>query len=506
MLRALSKLFRNTIFRLSLLGAVLFVVSLFISLGYVYYATVTTELREVDRVIEAEVEALQKSYEENGLSYIARIINIRSVAYEGRYLLETQTRYVGNLASTNMEEEGYEAFTLIQGEPGKPFVPMRLTYTLENRDLTGFGEDGITRDIKDFQDRRINALSGFLVDKDGNTVAGLIVGRDVEEIMLKTDVLRNAIVTSSLIALFLGLLSSVFVSRRFSRRVEAFNRLATDVRSGQLDRRAPRNYSEDELDLLAEHLNSMLDHIDRLMKAMRYAGDSIAHDLRSPLTRLRTRLESSAGTVKDPIAADAIFAAAEDADELLGTFDKVLRIARLEAGEQREMLQELDPKTVLDDMAEFYEPACEDAQLEFESHITSGNIILADRGLLSQAVSNLVENAIKYTPAGGKIKLELYRNAAHQVVMAVTDNGPGIPAPDRERVKERFVRLDKSRTAPGSGLGLAMVDAIATLHEAKFELTDGMTSEWGEGLSVQIIFPRRRHLRPNSKVRGTNET
>jgi len=162
------------------------------------------------------------------------------------------------------------------------------------------------------------------------------------------------------------------------------------------------------------------------------------------------------------------------------------------------MLEELDPKIVLEDMAEFYEPACEDANLSFESRISDGNVIFADRGLLSQAVSNLVENAIKYTPDGGTVRLELYRDKANRVVVAVTDNGPGIPATERERVKERFVRLDKSRTAPGSGLGLAMVDAIAALHQAEFALEDGIESEFGPGLSVQIIFPRRRHLKPAS--------
>jgi len=477
MLSAISKLFRNTLFRLSLLGAVLFVVSLFASLGYVYYATVSSELREVDKTIRAEVSEIQNIYQDNGLPDVQRLVVLRSFAFEGRYLLETPKWFVGNLGSTAMEQEGYVPFTLIDGVPGKPFVSKHLTYAIQ-------GED----DVDDLQDRRIRALSGFFVDAKGEAVAGLIVGRDVEEIMRTADRVRTAIITSSLIALILGLISSLFVSRRFTRRIDAFNRLATDVRAGQLDRRAPRNYSEDELDLLAEHLNAMLDHIDRLMKAMRYAGDSIAHDLRSPLTRLRTRLESTASKVKDPLASDAIYSAAEDADELLGTFDKVLRIARLEAGEQREMLQEIDPKSVLDDMAEFYEPACEDAGLEFESDLNEKLLILADRGLLSQAVSNLVENAIKYTPAGGKVRLDLFRNKANRVVIEIADNGPGIPAPDRERVKERFVRLD-----------LAMVEAIATLHEAEFVLSDGMKSEFGPGLSVKIIFPRRRHLRPAVK-------
>ena len=488
MLSWISKLFRNTLFRLSLLGAVLFVVSLFASLGYVYYATVASELRAVDKTIQAEVDEIQNIYQTIGLPDVQRLIVLRSFAFEGRYLLETPNWFVGNLGSTAMEVEGYIPFTLIDGVPGKPFVSKHLTYAIQ-------GED----EVDDLQDRRIRALSGFLVDAKGEAVAGLIVGRDVEEIMRTADRVRTAIITSSLIALLLGLLSSLFVSQRFTRRIDAFNRLATDVRAGQLDRRAPRNYSEDELDLLAEHLNAMLDHIDRLMKAMRYAGDSIAHDLRSPLTRLRTRLESTATEMKDEKSATALWLAAEDADQLLKTFDSVLRIARLEAGEQREMLQELDPKIIIDDLAELYEPACEDANLGFSAKIDSGLLILADRGLLSQAVSNLVENAIKYTPTGGAVKLELSRNSNNRVVIEVSDNGPGIPAMDRERVKERFVRLDKSRTAPGSGLGLAMVDAIATLHEAEFVLGDGMKSEHGPGLSVKIVFPRRRHLRPSIK-------
>ena len=482
MLNALSKLFRNTLFRLSLLGTVLFWVSLLISLAYVYFATVSFEIRRVDRLLVDEMDGLQDLYLEQGDIGLNRYLVPRVQVGTGNsvYRLDRPGSMITNFAPTNLlDGEEIEIEISAEGDPV----------------IFEFTQIGQLEDVENAR-RRFRARSSYIFDAEGQPSAILIVGRDIEALRRTADRVKNAMITSSIIALILGLLSSLFVSRRFTRRVEAFNRLATDVRSGQLDRRAPRNYSEDELDLLAEHLNAMLDHIDRLMKAMRYAGDSIAHDLRSPLTRLRTRLESTAAELKEPSASDALYSAAEDADDLLATFDKVLRIARLEAGEQREMLKELDPKIVLEDMAEFYEPACEDADLTFETDIKDGNVILADRGLLSQAVSNLVENAIKYTPAGGKVRLELYRNKAQRVVVAVTDNGPGIPATERERVKERFVRLDKSRTAPGSGLGLAMVDAIATLHEAEFALEDGIESELGPGLSVQIIFPRRRHLKP----------
>lgn len=472
-------------FRLSLLGAVLFMVSIMVSLGYVYFATIETELRRVDRALEAEVQALQTLFDKSGLQAVDREVIIRSASNEGLYILQTPNLVSGNLAFKEVEREDKE-FTQIQGMSGSTFTRMKLTYS-----------DPVS-DEKDFQARRVRAIAGNL--KSGNDpVAGLIVGRDVEVTMRTADRVINAMITSSVIALVLGLLSSWFVSRRFSQRVEDFNRLATDIRAGNLDRRAPRNFSEDEMDLLAEHLNAMLDHIDRLMKAMRYAGDSIAHDLRSPLTRLRTRLESAAGDLKDDEASDTLYAAAADADELLKTFDSVLRIARLEAGERRELLIDVDPKPLLDDIAELYEPACEDAGLGFKADIDPGLLVLADRGLLSQAVSNLVENAIKYTPEGGNILLSLKRNKANRVEVAIIDDGPGIPEDERERVKERFVRLDKSRSEPGSGLGLALVDAVADLHRAEFQLGSGIESERGQGLSATLVFPRRRRMKQAAK-------
>ena len=245
----------------------------------------------------------------------------------------------------------------------------------------------------------------------------------------------------------------------------------------------------------------MLDHIDRLMKAMRYAGDSIAHDLRSPLTRLRTRLESAAVELgEDDPSAEVLFSAADDAGELLTTFDSVLRIARLEAGERRELLKEIDPKPLLDDIAELYEPACEDAGLSFSVHVEKDHCLAADRGLLSQAVSNLVENAIKYTPSGGSVSLSLEHDRLGRSSIVILDSGPGIPETDRQRVKERFVRLDQSRTAKGSGLGLALVDAIADLHRAEFVLGDGLPrandgDEQGNGLSAALVFPRVKKRR-----------
>ncbi len=486
MLDAIRKLYRNTLFRLSLLGAFLFVVSLFVAMGYVYYATVSAELGRVDRAVETEFAEFQKLFDEKGFPGLEREVTLRVASSEGWYALLNDRVAIGNLVFQTVTREG-ENLPLLTGLEPNEFHKVPFVYSNPESEE------------EDFQDRRARGLVGPIRTENG-VAAILIVARDVEVTMRTGGKVRTAILTSSGIALILGLISSWYVSRRFTRRVEAFNQLADDVRSGNLDRRAPRDYSEDEMDMLAEHLNAMLDHIDRLMKAMRYAGDSVAHDLRTPLTRLRTRLESAAVELGDSKEAETLYAAAEDANELLKTFDGVLRIARLEAGERRELLVPIDPKPLLDDVAELYEPACEDAGLVFSSNIASGATILADRGLLSQAVSNLVENAIKYTPKGGSIHLQLAMNKSGRAVIKIIDDGPGIPAADRERVKERFVRLDKSRSAPGSGLGLAFVDAVADLHRAEFNMAEGSgTSESRPGLSSVLTFPKRRVDKVKSK-------
>ena len=523
MLGSIRKLYRNTLFRLSLLGALLFVLSLFAALGYIYYATIESELRRVDRANETEIAELQEFYDragrasveqarqvgfiradepitsqttrqiyhQNGMEQINNLVIARGLSYgdlpyERVYILQAGDRVTGNLALQQLEKTAEETNPLLSGS-GTRLTQVDIIYPLRKLDES------------EPEDRRARAIVGNIF-LNGEATAKILVGRDVENIERTGERVRTAILTAAGIALLLGMLSSFFVSRRFALRVEGFNRLATDVRAGNLDRRAPRNYSEDEMDLLAEHLNAMLDHISRLMQAMRYAGDSVAHDLRTPLTRLRTRLESAAVERGDTDEAMILYAAAGDADQLLSTFDSVLRIARLEAGERRELLRPLDPKPILDDLAELYEPACEDAGLSFEADIASKTLILADRGLLSQAVSNLLENAIKYTPRGGSIRLVSRKKRGGVVEVAIQDNGPGIPVWDRERVKERFVRLDKSRSLPGSGLGLSLVEAVADLHRAEFVMLDNEylppVEKGGNpdrpGLSAALIFPRAK--------------
>lgn len=480
MLTPIKRLLKNTVFRLSMIAAALFAASSLVVLGYIYFATIITDLNRVDATLQDEIEELTKIYEKfgpNGMNseVIARIYQPDRDVY---YYFENK----GQRPTYNI---GSQPFFTDKNEP-------TLWDKLTNKDNTRTRkfvfvvEDASTIGKEPVTHRARGRFKVFSPD------ARIFIARDVERIMATSERVTRALLVSIGLALTLGVISGIFVSRRFANRIEVFNKLARDIRAGDLKRRVPVNDSGDELDDLAGYLNDMLDHIDRLMQAMRYAGDSIAHDLRSPLTRLKTRLESSIGQVHDDESRAILDQASEDVAELLKTFESVLRIARLEAGDRRELLVPLDPKPLLEDIAELYQPSCEDAGLEFSMEIDGNHKISADRGLLSQAISNLVENAIKYTPAGGAITVRLRKIRSGRSEISITDTGPGIPPEERQRVKERFVRLEKSRTEPGSGLGLALVDAIADLHRAHFELTDGPGGDGSDmpGLRASIAFPR----------------
>ncbi|MGB3457028.1 MAG: HAMP domain-containing sensor histidine kinase [Litorimonas sp.] len=525
----LGRLLRNTVFRLSLVGSLLFGGSLLVAQLIVYDTIVSSEERRIEEGLEEELIELQNLFAQGGAAALnqAREVGLLtdqsdpSVAqsYFDRGAQQTLQRVI---TLRDLSPDVYSMFVFKdESATGKMVTEEIEALKINAPALARYDSSGLLReeviatvelpDSEGLEERRVLAI-GNALSQDNAMVGVIFVGRDVENIRRTGERMRSAMSTSSFIAFFLGILSAIYVARRFARRVDSLNKLANDVQAGHLDRRAPRNYSEDEMDRLSEHLNGMLDHIDRLMQAMRYAGDSVAHDLRTPLTRLRTRLESAAVEAGDTSEADVLYAAAADADELLSTFDSVLRIARLESGDRRELLKPINPKPVLDDLAELYEPACEDAGLAFSHDIRDGLTILADRGLLSQAVSNLLENAIKYAGGGGgtRIRLSAAKGPRGRVRISISDDGPGIPKFDRERVRERFVRLDRSRTLPGSGLGLALVDAVADLHQAELIMDDGLGARDIEagmedhddrpGLSVTLVFPKAKPVRSEGQA------
>lgn len=455
---------RTTTFRLTLLSAALFASAAGLIVFYVYGATANTLSIQTNRALVAEIDDLTGAFRAGGPNALNReIVRRRLSGEEFLYLFayENGRGISGNLNS--LPED-----LTVDGEPS------RFAYSRDASSGEGMEERRARGVIRSFP-------GGYR----------LLVGRDVsEDERVVARVAREAWTATGFIVA-LGLATGAFLSWRFSLRLEALNAVARDVMGGDFNRRAPRNHSGDELDSLAGNLNEMLDRIERLMTSMRYAGDSVAHDLRSPLTRLKSRLEATLRSSDDDLR-ESVQQALEDADGLLATFNAVLRLSRLEAGEQRTEHVRLDPAPLMLDLAELYEPVCEDAGLVFKSDIAPALSIRADRSLVSQAVANLLDNAVKYTPEGGSVSLTVRAPDPDRVEICVTDTGPGVPASERDRVKMRFVRLEASRSAPGSGLGLSLVQAVADLHGAVFELRDAPNRPPGEspGLAAAIVFPR----------------
>jgi signal transduction histidine kinase len=267
------------------------------------------------------------------------------------------------------------------------------------------------------------------------------------------------------------------------RRIDAINETSRDIMQGDLSRRVPTDDRGDDFDELANNLNRMLERIEQLMEAVRQVSDNIAHDLRTPLTRLRTRLElARSGTDLQEEPREAIDKAVEDAEELLATFNALLRIARIESGSRRSGFARVELTELVRDLAELYEPLAVEKSQRLAVAVDGTVNIEGDRDLLFQAAANLVDNAIKYSPQGGRIELSAKLRSGRPEI-AVADTGPGIPTDIREKVFQRFFRCDDSRSTPGSGLGLSLVRAVAELHGARISLEDNEP-----GLCVRICF------------------
>jgi len=273
-----------------------------------------------------------------------------------------------------------------------------------------------------------------------------------------------------------------------ARRAEVLAGTAREVMGGDLTRRAPVLGIGDEFDELAQAMNGMLDRIEALMQTTRTAGDAIAHDLRSPLSRFRQKLETALEAPPNSEAdREALRKAVEETDRLLDMFAAILRLARVEAASNWR-LERVNVTDILRELTEFYEPAAEEQGLKFSSHVNEGLAVRGDQGLFTQAVSNLVENALKYTPSGGRVEVRATQRADGRVEIDVLDDGPGVAPTERDRVVERFVRLEGARSTPGAGLGLSLVAAVARLHRGGLHLRDGL-GEDGKGLCAALVLP-----------------
>ena len=321
----------------------------------------------------------------------------------------------------------------------------------------------------------------------------LFVGQDVGDTEAYLGRLTQALWVAMGMVLLLGLGGGLLVSRNVERAMGRLNAVVSAVQGGDLKSRVKVRDAGDEMDELGRNLNGMLDRLEASMASIRHAGDAIAHDLRSPLTRMRAKLEvalidAAAGKID---GTDALELALSEADDLLKTFNTVLAIARLQAAGEPPNPQVFDAADLAADMAELYEAAAEDKGLEFGAEIEKGLMLNGNRPFLSQALANILDNAIKYTPGGGAVMLRARRRSSGEIEFSVTDTGPGVPDEDRERVVQRFVRLENSRTEPGSGLGLSLVAAVAEAHRGRIQLDEGpgALDGSGPGLRVALVFP-----------------
>ncbi len=450
------RLVRTHAFRLAALYFLVFAASVLSVLFFVYWTSANFVERQTEATLDAEVAGLAEQYAQRGLSGLVQIVAARSAGDRGDAMLYLVTDPDGRPLAGN-----------IAGWPvGVPARSGWLSFTVAAR-VHG-------RVV-------VHPARGSLI-----VIAGgyrLLVGRDISDAAAFRDRVKLTLLWSGLVALGVGLLGGAAMSRNLLRRVELVNRTSERVMAGNLSDRVPLDGTSDEFDLLAANLNRMLDQIERLMTAMREVTDDVAHDLKTPLSRLRARLELALiGPAEPDAQREAIRAAIDEADRMLATFNALLRIAEAEAGAGRDPSEPLDLAEIAHAAAEFYEPVAEEKGFILTLTAAREVKIRGDRHLLSQALANLLDNALKYADAG-ELQVGVFRSGDH-AVLEVSDRGPGIPEADRETVFDRFVRLEPSRSTPGNGLGLSLVRAVAHRHHGTVTLADNRP-----GLRVRLEFP-----------------
>ncbi len=448
------RLVRTHAFRLAALYFLVFAASVLGVLLFVYWMSVGFVERQTKATIKAEITGLAEQYEERGLSGLVQTVAARSAGNRGDANLYLVTDPKGRPLAGNIA-------AWPQGVPARAgWLSFSIAAKVKGRTLIHPARGAI-----------------FLVPGGYR----LLVGRDVSDAAAFGHHVTWTLLWAGLVALFVGLLGGAAMSRNLLRRVEEVNRTSERVMAGNLSHRVPQRGTNDEFDQLAVNLNRMLEQIERLMTAMREVTDNVAHDLKTPLSRLRARLELALIEPEEG-EGEAIRSAIEEADRLLATFNALLGIAEAESGARRGESGRLDLCAVAQAAAELYEPVAEDKGFLLSLAAEPGVAIKGDRHLLSQALANLIDNALKYA-GGGEIAIRVERlgDRAH---LEVADRGPGIPESEREIVFDRFVRLEPSRSTPGNGLGLSLVRAVVRLHEGRIELADN-----APGLVVRLDFP-----------------
>jgi len=462
MMSSLGKLVRTTAFKLSLAYLVVFTIFAFATLGYVAWSARRVLDQGFISTIEAEINGLSEQYRTGGLRRLVTIVERRSrEPGASLYLVTTNAgeRVAGNIGA------------LPPGVLDRP-----------GQRETAYGRSDDADETPHRAIVRIYVLPGGF---------RLLVGRDVEERGRLREAIQNAFGYSLLLVGVLGCAGGWFITRRVLKRVDDMTETTRTIMAGDLNGRLKIEGTGDELDRLAQNLNDMLDRIGELMTGLREVSDNIAHDLKTPLTRLRNKADEALRTAETPEALKAALEAnIEESDNLIRIFNALLMIARLEAGNARETLTDFDAAEAVRGIAELYEALAEEADIPLEVSIEEDLPVHGSRELLGQAMANLLDNSLKYgaptLPGEAQPVTVAARREGAGVVIAIGDRGPGIPEAERGRVLERFVRLESARSRPGFGLGLSLATAVARLHGGALRLEDN-----GPGLRAVIQIPLR---------------
>ncbi|KQO79305.1 ATP-binding protein [Methylobacterium sp. Leaf88] len=452
----LGNLFRTTAFKLSFAYLVVFATFALLALGYVAWNASRALDDQMVSTIEAEINGLSEQYKVGGLRRLISAVERRAGEPGASLYLVTNAageRLVGNIDALP---------TGLIVDPGQTEA--------------NYARIGGARDVEHRAIMQIFVLPGGF---------RLLVGRDVAERDRLRSVIGRTFGSSVGLVVVLGVIGAWFIASRVLKRVDAMTETTRRIMAGDLDGRLAVAGTGDELDRLARNLNAMLERIGELMRGLRDVSDNIAHDLKTPLTRLRNRAEEALRTAETP---DALRAAMEgvieESDGLIRIFNALLMIARLEGVNAREDFQTFDVAAVVQAVAELYEPLASEQGLALHVETEGAPLTLrGSRELIGQALANLIDNAVKYGGASGEIRLSAAR-IGDTLRLGVADSGPGIPSEARGRVLDRFVRLEEARSRPGFGLGLSLVNAVVRLHQGTLALEDH-----APGLAVVITLP-----------------
>ena len=456
---ALGKLFRTTVFKISLAYLVISAIGAGLVLGTVGWNMKNVIDEQIAQTIDTNITGLSEQYAQGG---IRRLVNI----------IQRRTRRPG---------AGLYLVTTAAGEPIAGNIATLPPAILANPGLveTAYQPPG------DATGKHRALVRVFMLEGGFR----LLVGHDLEEGDRLRNILANALLTSLFWLIVIGTLGGLWVARRVLNRVDAINANARAIVAGDLSGRLNLAGTDDELDRLVRNFNAMLERISILMAGLKEVSDNIAHDLKTPLTRLRGGVEQALRTAKSPEEyRGALEKALEESDRLIQVFDALLSIARAEAGAGREGMIDFDAGAVARDVGELYEPVAEERGVALRISAGSDLTLHGSRELVGQAIANLVDNALKYgslaaAKPGASVEITA-RRSGRNIEFVVADQGPGIAEIDRPRVLGRFVRLENARSRPGSGLGLSLAAAVARLHNGSLRLEDN-----GPGLRVVIQLP-----------------